>query len=55
MSEDETGGELLLLANYFCNENDEMFSERNREGCFNTLIQRRLIDNETRFRAYFRV
>lgn len=53
--EDEADEELLLLANYFRNENDEMFSERSREGCFNALIQRHLIDNETRFRAYFRV
>lgn len=53
--EDEADEELLLLANHFRNENDEMFSQRSREGCFSTLIQRRLIDNETRFRAYFRV
>lgn len=55
MLEDEADEELLLLTSYFRDEDDEMFSERSREGCFNTLVQRRLIDNETRFRAYFRV
>jgi len=55
MLEDEADEELLLLASYFRDEDDEMFSERSREGCFNTLVQRRLIDNETRFRGYFRV
>lgn len=32
-----------------------MYIERSREGCFNILVERHLIDNETRFRAYFRV
>lgn len=54
--EDEADEELLLLASYFGDEDDEMFSERSREGCFNALlVQRHLIDNEIRFRAYFRV
>lgn len=53
--EDEADDELLLLVHLFREESDAMYSERNREGCYNNLIQRRLIDNETRFRAYFRV
>lgn len=52
---DEADLELLLLINYCRNENDEIFSERSRECCFNNLVERRLIDNEIRFRAYFRV
>lgn len=55
MLEDEADDELLLLANYFRDEEDEMFIERSREGCYNILVERRLIDNEIRFRAYFRV
>lgn len=53
--EDEADEELLLLASYFRDENDEIVSERSREGCYNTLIRRRLVDNETRFKSYFRV
>ncbi|VVC44233.1 Hypothetical protein CINCED_3A013162 [Cinara cedri] len=54
--EDEADEELLPLANHLRNENDEMFSQRSREeGCFSTLIQMRLIDNETRFREHSRV
>jgi hypothetical protein len=53
--EDEADDELLLLAYLFREESDEMYSERNREGCYNNLIHRRLIDNETKFIAYFRV
>lgn len=53
--EDEVDEELLLLANYFRDEKDEMFTEWSREGCYNILVERRLIDNEYRFRAYFRV
>jgi len=53
--EDETDEELLLIANCLREEDNEMFTERSREGCFNILVERRLIDNETRFRAYFRV
>jgi len=53
---DEANDELLLLLFYlFIEENDEMYSEWNREGCYNNLIQRRLINNETKFRAYFQV
>lgn len=44
--EDEADDELLLLVHLFRDESDEMYSERNREGCFNTLVQRRLIDSE---------
>lgn len=53
--EDEADEELLLLVHLFREESDRIYSERNMEGCFNNLIQRHLIDNETRFRAYFRV
>lgn len=53
--EDEADEELLLLANYFRDEKNEMFTERSREGCYNILVERRLIDNEYRFHAYFRV
>lgn len=53
--ENKADEELLLLANYFRDEDDKMFSERSREGYFNILVERCLIDNETRFRAYFRV
>lgn len=53
--EDEADDELLLLVHLFREGSDAMYSERNREGCYNNLIQRRSIDNETRYRAYFRV
>jgi len=53
--EDEADEKLLLIANCLREEDKEMFTERSREGCFNILVERRLIDNETRFRAYFRV
>ncbi|KAL4148857.1 hypothetical protein QTP88_003002 [Uroleucon formosanum] len=52
--EDEADEELLLIANCLREEDNEIFTERSREGCFNILVERRLIDNETRFRAYFR-
>jgi len=50
----EADDKLLLLAHLFREETYEMYSKRNRECCYN-LIQRRLIDNETRFRVYFQV
>jgi len=54
--EDEADDELLLLVHLYRDESGgEMFPERKKEGCYNNLIQRRLIDSETRFRAYFRV
>lgn len=52
--EDEANEELLLFENYFRNKN-KIFNELSKEGCFNILVQRSLIDNEIRFRAYFRV
>lgn len=45
----KTDEDLLLLTNYFRKKNNEMFSERKMEGCFNTVIQRSLINNKTRF------
>ncbi|CAI6370710.1 unnamed protein product [Macrosiphum euphorbiae] len=53
--EDDADEELLLLSLYFIEESDDIYNERKREGCFNNLIQRRLIDNESKFKAYFRV
>lgn len=51
---DEANKELLLCASYM-GEQDKTFSERKRVGSFNILIQRRLIDNETKFRSYFKM
>jgi hypothetical protein len=45
ISKDEADKERLLISNYFRNENNEMFSERNREGSFNTLIQKPIQDS----------
>ncbi|CAI6358418.1 unnamed protein product [Macrosiphum euphorbiae] len=47
--------ELLLLVHLLRDESHEMYRGRDSEGCYNNLIQRRLIDSESRFRAYFRV
>lgn len=47
--------ELLLLAHLFREESDTIYSERNKEGCYKNLVHRRLINDDTRFRAYFRV
>ncbi|CAH1098850.1 unnamed protein product [Psylliodes chrysocephalus] len=33
----------------------KMFVRRRKEGCFSTLIMRHLIDDETKFKEYFRV
>lgn len=52
LMEDEAEDEILLLTK-LRDKSDEMFSKRNKEGCYNNLIQRRLTDNNTRFRAYF--
>lgn len=53
--EDEADDEHLLLAHLLRKESNGIYSERNRKGYYNNLIYRRLIDNDTRFRTYFRV
>jgi len=49
--EDKTDDDLLLFACYFRGEIDKIFNKQS----FNNLIQKSLINNETRFKSYFRV
>ncbi|XP_063219239.1 uncharacterized protein LOC134531043 [Bacillus rossius redtenbacheri] len=44
-----------LLLSCFLEDDSDIFRRREDEGCYSVLILRHLIDNETKFREYFRV
>lgn len=57
LMEEEEDDDILLLSLMHKKRRKvhNMFVQRRKEGCFSTLIMRHLIDDETKFREYFRL